>query len=69
MTDADERRVLKALQGIQFPAAKAQLVAYAEDRGAESKTLRALEALPEGDYSSGEEVEQAVPQRPDEELS
>ncbi|MDR7300282.1 DUF2795 domain-containing protein [Haloactinomyces albus] len=69
MTDSDERRVTKALQGLEFPAEKSDLVAYAEDRGAAEKTLRALESLPDGSYGSSEEVEQAVPQRPDEELS
>lgn len=69
MTDADERRVRKALQGLEFPADKATLLEYAEDRRADPRTLRALQALPEGTYESSEEVENSVPQRPDEELS
>lgn len=69
MTDSDERRVAKALQGLEFPAEKSALVAYAEERGAAERTLRALESLPEGSYGSSDEVEQAVPQQPDEELS
>lgn len=69
MTDADERRVSKALQGLEYPASKAELLTYAEERESDPRTLRALEALPEGSYGSHDEVERAVPQRPDEELS
>ncbi len=69
MTDADERRVSKALQGLEFPAQKAELVTYAEDRQADPRTLRALRSLPEGTYSSNDEVESSVPQRPDQEVS
>lgn len=69
MTDSDERRVTKALQGMEFPAEKADLLSYAETRGAGEKTLRALHSLPEGSYGNSDEVEQAVPQQPDEELS
>ncbi|ASU78571.1 DUF2795 domain-containing protein [Actinopolyspora erythraea] len=66
MTDADERRVNKALQGLEFPADKAELIRYAEDREADPRTLRALRALPEGTYQDGGEVERCVPQRPEE---
>ncbi|GAA1206460.1 DUF2795 domain-containing protein [Prauserella alba] len=65
MTDADDRRVRKAIQGVQFPADKETLVAYAEAREAEPRTLRALRALPNRDYGSGDEVADAVPQRPE----
>lgn len=65
MTDADDRRVRKAIQGVDFPASKATLVAYAEERAADARALRALRALPSGDYGNSDEVEQAVPQRPE----
>lgn len=68
MTERDELRVRKALQGISFPANPAQLLTYAMDRGADEKTRRALEALPHGIYANIEEVEQAVPQSPETEL-
>ncbi|MBB3662274.1 MULTISPECIES: DUF2795 domain-containing protein [Prauserella salsuginis group] len=65
MTDADDRRVRKAIQGVQFPADKETLVAYAQERDADPRTLRALRALPERDYGNGDEVARAVPQRPE----
>lgn len=63
MTDADDVRVRKALQGVEYPADKATLVAFAEERETDAKTMRALRALPDGEYTNGDEVEQAVPQR------
>lgn len=65
MTDRDELRVKKALQGMSFPADRNQLLDYATDRDADEKTRTALEALPVGSYGSIEEVEQAVPQSPE----
>ena len=65
MTDSDERRVAKALQGAQFPAGKQYLIDYAQERGAGTKTLQALHALPEATYGNSDEVEEAVPQEPD----
>ncbi|MFC7342893.1 DUF2795 domain-containing protein [Saccharopolyspora griseoalba] len=65
MTDSDERRVAKALQGAQFPADKEYLIDYAEERGAGPKTLQALQALPDATYANSDEVERAVPQEPD----
>lgn len=67
MTDADERRVAKALQGLEFPAGKDTLLAYARQRDAHPKTMRALQALPAGEYPDSAAVEDAVPQRPDRE--
>ncbi len=64
MTERDELRVKKALQGISFPADQRQLVDYATDRDADAKTRAALEALPSGSYGSIDEVEQAVPHKP-----
>jgi hypothetical protein len=65
MTDRDDARVRKALQGKDFPAERNDLVAYVTDRGeVDDATLTALGALPEGRYSSIDEVVDAVPQRP-----
>src|SRR5699024_7312893 len=66
MTDADERRVGKALQGLEFPAGRDDIIAFANERGAHEKTLRALYALPRRSYASTADVEDAVPQRPEE---
>ncbi len=65
MTDRDELRVKKALQGMSFPADQSQLLDYATDRDADEKTRVALEALPPGSYGSIDEVEHAVPQSPE----
>lgn len=65
MTDRDDARVAKALQGADFPTDRAQLVSYAETRGADEKTLQALRTLPEGQYGSVQEVTDAVPQEPE----
>jgi hypothetical protein len=65
MTDRDDARVRKALQGKDFPAERNDLVAYVTDRGeVDDATLTALSSLPEGRYSSVDEVVDAVPQRP-----
>ncbi|WP_433802063.1 DUF2795 domain-containing protein [Actinomycetospora sp. CA-084318] len=65
MTDRDDIRVRKALQGADFPAARNDLVAYATDRGeVDERTLAALADLPEGTYGSVDEVVDAVPHRP-----
>lgn len=65
MTDRDDLRVRKALQGKDFPSERDDLVVYATDRDAsEPRTLQALAELPEGRYASIEDVVAAVPQRP-----
>lgn len=65
MTTRDELRAEKALQGLEFPASKAQLIDYATERSASPKTLQALEALPDRQYGSNDEVIDAVPQEPE----
>lgn len=65
MTDRDDARVAKALQGVDFPADRAGLLSYAGTRGAEEKTLQALRSLPDGQYGSVQEVVDAVLQEPE----
>ncbi|MGH3096333.1 MAG: DUF2795 domain-containing protein [Streptosporangiales bacterium] len=65
MTDRDDRRVAKALQGAGFPADRASLVSYAETRGANSKTLQALHTIPDATYHNAQAVIDAVPQEPE----
>lgn len=65
MTDRDELRVAKALQGADFPSTRATMVDYAQTRGANSKTLQALHAIPDRTYHSVHEVIDAVPQEPE----
>lgn len=65
MTDRDDARVRKALQGKDFPAQRNDLVVYATDRGEVDETvLAALAELPEGLYQDLDAVLAAVPHRP-----
>lgn len=65
MTDRDDARVRKALQGKDFPAERNDLVEYATDRGEiDDATLTALAHLPEGRYATLDAVVDAVPHRP-----
>jgi hypothetical protein len=65
MTNRDDVRVRKALQGKDFPAERNDLVAYATDRGEiDDATLTALGELPAGTYESLDDVLAAVPHRP-----
>lgn len=66
MTDRDDLRVRKALQGMAFPAHRTQVISYATDRGErDEKTLAALRALPDRTFSTADDVVISVPQRPD----
>ena len=65
MTYRDELRAEKALQGFQFPAAKEELLDYATTRGADEKTMQALRALPDRDFSSMDDMTSEVPQEPE----
>lgn len=64
MTSADDNRVRKALQGMDFPADKDALVTYAAERDEDSRAIQALRALPNGEYVNVDEVAYAVPQSP-----
>ena len=65
MTDRDDLRVAKALQGAGFPADRAMLVDYARSRDVDAKTLDTLKTLPDKQYGNREEVVAAVPQEPE----
>lgn len=65
MTDRDDQRAEKALQGADFPADRASLLDYAQTRGADPKTLQALRAVPDRSYRSIRDVVDAVPQEPE----
>lgn len=65
MTQRDEIRIDKALQGASFPASKADLLDYARARVHDSpKTLHALDAIPDREYADKDDVLAAVPHRP-----
>lgn len=65
MTKRDEIRVDKALQGLEFPADREQILDFATDREADSETLTALRSIPVGRYANKDEVLDAVPQEPE----
>lgn len=65
MTTRDDLRAEKALQGADFPATKEELLAYAEQRGADPKSLQALRTLPGGRFDNMDSVVDAVPQEPE----
>lgn len=65
MTERDDLRVEKALQGADFPADRATLVNYAQTRGVDSKSLQALQTIPEQIYTSSQHVIDAVAQEPE----
>lgn len=65
MTTRDDLRTAKALQGMEFPASKAELLDYASDRSADAKTMQALESIPESRFANMDDVIDAVPQEPE----
>ena len=52
--------VFEPLNDLDYPAAKQDVVRHAEERGASVEVLRALRALPLGDYASREELARSV---------
>jgi hypothetical protein len=52
--------VFAPLTDLDYPAAKEDVVRHAESRGASEEVLRALRALPLGDYASREELARSV---------
>jgi hypothetical protein len=57
----DHATVKATLSAVDFPASKEQLVSYAENNGADDDTVRALRAMPLGDYDNVTEVVRSVP--------
>jgi hypothetical protein len=60
MPQADLAQVFEALDDLDYPAAKQDVVRHAEQRGASDDVLRALRALPLGDYASRAELARSV---------
>jgi O6-methylguanine-DNA--protein-cysteine methyltransferase len=52
--------VFAPLNDLDYPAAKEDVVRHAESRGASDDVLRALRALPLGEYASREELARSV---------
>jgi hypothetical protein len=60
MADATLEEVFEALDDLDYPAAKEDVVRHAEGRGAPDEVLRTLRALPLGDYASRAELARSV---------
>ena len=56
MARTDGPAIKRALENLDFPASKDQILAAATDAGADDETLRALRALPPADYRNLAEV-------------
>ena len=57
MTDEQERRVRVALEGLRFPAANQEVIAFVTDRGGvEDDVLDAVEALPPRAFTNTDDV-------------
>lgn len=65
MTDRDDLRAEKALQGADFPAGRDALLSYAETRGADPKSMQALQTLPEREFQNMQEVLDCIDQEPE----
>jgi hypothetical protein len=57
----DPKHVELALNDLDFPASKQQIVEHVERRGGSDPVLRAVRALPLADYSNVDEVKRGMP--------
>lgn len=64
MADAAPRQISQAIGDVDFPASKEAMVEHAQRTGADEECVRALRALPLGDYRSPDEVLRSVPLAP-----
>ena len=48
------------LDGLPFPAAKVQLITYADEQGASEEVLEILRALPIGSYNNIQEIYRVI---------
>ena len=60
MADVTLDEVFEPLNDLDYPASKEDVVRHAEQRGASEDVLRALRALPLGDYASRAELARSV---------
>ncbi|HEX3488343.1 MAG TPA: DUF2795 domain-containing protein [Streptosporangiaceae bacterium] len=64
MAGANVEDVLSALRGVDFPAAKEDLIRAAQAAGASTGVIKALRAIPPVEYANREEVARSVPADP-----
>jgi Protein of unknown function (DUF2795) len=62
--DEEFAHVRKALEDVDFPASKEQLVEHTQQRGADPVAMRLLKGLPPEIYSYMSEVRRSVPLDP-----
>ena len=60
MGDVTLDEVFEPLNDLDYPAAKEDIVRHAESRRASDAVLRAVRALPLGDYASREELRRSL---------
>lgn len=60
MSSTSVRDVLNALQDVDFPAGKEELVQAAENAGAPEEVVKALRAIPPDEYGNRDEVARPV---------
>jgi hypothetical protein len=60
MADVTLEQVFEPLNDLDYPASKEDVVRHAEQRGASEDVLRALRALPLGDYASRAELTRSL---------
>ena len=60
MADVTLDEVFEPLNDLDYPAGKEDVVRHAESRGASEAVLRALRALPLGDYTSRAELTRSL---------
>lgn len=66
ITDEDDRRVRDALEGMDFPAERDDVIEYATDRNAaDDRLLTVLDALPDRLFSTVDDVVISVPEHAD----
>jgi len=53
-------QVQKFLGGIDYPASKAEIIAAAEDAGADDRVLEALEGIPDREYDAPTAVSREI---------
>lgn len=57
----DRETLKKSLSAVDYPVSKEEIVDYAENNGFDEGSIRALRALPRGNYENVTEVFRSVP--------
>lgn len=60
MATANPIEVQKYLKGVDYPAFRNDLVAHAEEQGADDEVLDLLEQIPDDEYETPADVSKAV---------